>query len=111
MVEASRCTVVGLALAVGFIVSGHGFSKFNKTVNQCLGIQAISKNHYYEVVKLIYPQIHDILIEMREEEKANMRAVDDGHLAAGNEELSPQMEFGTHEATLAKMARSSSKIT
>lgn len=31
MVEASRRTVVGLALAVAFIVSGHGFSKFNKT--------------------------------------------------------------------------------
>ena len=33
MVEASRRTVVRLSLAVAFIVSGHGFAKFNKTLN------------------------------------------------------------------------------
>lgn len=82
MVEASRRTVVGLALAVAFIVSGHGFSKFNKTLNQCLGIQGISKNRYYEVVKLIFPHIHNILSEMCEEAKNNMKALDDGVLGS-----------------------------
>lgn len=82
MVETSRRNVVGLALAVGFIVSGHGFAKFNKTLNQCLGIQAISKNRFYEVVKLIYPHIHDILSEMCEEEKAKMQAINDGTLGS-----------------------------
>ena len=53
MVEASRRTVVGLALAVAFIVSQHGFAKFHRTLNQCLGIQAISKSRFFEVVKLI----------------------------------------------------------
>ena len=50
MVEALRRTVVGLALAVEFIVSGHGFAKFHRTLNQCLGIQAISKNQFFEVI-------------------------------------------------------------
>ena len=36
MVDASRRTVVGLALAVAFIVSGPGFAKFHRTLNQCL---------------------------------------------------------------------------
>ena len=76
MVEASRRTVVGLALAVAFIVSGHGFAKFHRTLNQCLGIQAISKNRFFEVVKLIYPHIHDILTEMCDEEKAQMKRID-----------------------------------
>ncbi|KAL9977382.1 hypothetical protein ACROYT_G014775 [Oculina patagonica] len=60
MVEASRCTAVGLALAVGFIFPVHGVLKFNITSNQWLGIQVISRNCYYEVMKLIYSQIHDI---------------------------------------------------
>ena len=76
MVEASRRTVVGLALAVAFIVPGHGFAKFHRTLNQCLGIQAISKNWFFEVVKLIYPHIHDILTEMCDEEKAQMKRID-----------------------------------
>jgi len=75
MVEASRRTVVGLALAVAFIVSGHGFAKFHRTQNQCLGIQAISKKRFFEVVKLIYPHIHDILKEMCDEKKEQMKRI------------------------------------
>ena len=82
MVEASRRTVVGLALAVAFIVSGHGFAKFHRTLNQCLGIQAISKNWFFEVVKLIYPHIHDILTEMCDEEKAQMKRIDSNVLGS-----------------------------
>ena len=82
MVEASRRTLVGLALTVGFIVSGHGFAKFNKTLNQCLGIQAISKNRFYEVVKLIYPHISDIVNEMCDQEKAKMKAIDEEELGS-----------------------------
>ena len=82
MVEASRRTVVGLALAVAFIVSGHGFAKFHRTLNQCLGIQAISKNRFFEVVKLIYPHIQDILTEMCDEEKAQMKRIDSNVLGS-----------------------------
>ena len=42
-VEGSKRTVVGLALTVAFIISGRGFAKFNKTLNQYLGISALSK--------------------------------------------------------------------
>ena len=82
MVEASRRTLVGLALAVPFIVSGHGFAKFHRTLNQCLGIQGISKNRFYEVVQLIYPHIHDILTEMCDEEKENMKKIDNNVLGS-----------------------------
>ena len=82
MVEASRRTVVGLALAVAFIVSGHGYAKFNRTLNQCLGMQAISKNRFYEVIKLIYPHIHEILTEMSDEEKENMKRIDNNVLGS-----------------------------
>lgn len=82
MVEASRRTLVGLTLALPFIVSGHGFAKFHRTLNQCLGIQGISKNRFYEVVQLIYPHIHDILTEMCDEEKENMKKIDNNVLGS-----------------------------
>jgi len=59
--EGSKRTVVGLALAVAFIISGQGFAKFNKTLNQYLGISALSKQRYYEVIKRMYPHITGIL--------------------------------------------------
>ena len=107
MVEASRRTVVGLALAVAFIVSRHGFAKFHRTLNQCLGIQAISKNRFFEVVKLIYPHIQDILTEMCDEEKAQMKRIDSNVLESWQPQSLPLMECGTPEAILAKMAPSS----
>lgn len=46
LVEGSKRTVVGLALAVAFFVTGHGYAKFLRTLRQCLGISCISKNRY-----------------------------------------------------------------
>ena len=80
IVESSRRTVVGLALAMAFIVFGHGVAKFQRTLNGYLGIHGISKNRYYEVVKLIYPETSEILNEICEEENANMKQINDGVL-------------------------------
>lgn len=82
LVEGSRRTVIGLSLAVAFIVCGNGFAKFNKTLNQCLGIPAISKNRFYEVLVLMYPHINDILTEMCDEEKAKMKPIPDNNLGS-----------------------------
>ena len=35
----------GLALAVAFFISGHGFAKFDKTLRQFLGISCLSKKN------------------------------------------------------------------
>ena len=79
-VEGSKRTVVGLALAVAFIISGHGFAKFNKTLNQYLGISALSKQRYYEVIELMYPHIAGILNQMCEDEKDRMKELPEGEL-------------------------------
>lgn len=81
--EGSKRTVVGLALAVAFFITGHGYTKFTKTLRQVLGISCISKNPYYETIKLVYPHITDILNEMCEEEKDRMKELDDGELGCG----------------------------
>lgn len=75
MVEGTKRTVVGLALAVAFVISGHGFAKFQKSLQQYLGISVISKNRFYEVIKLIYPHITDILNEMCNDAKEEMKNV------------------------------------
>ena len=52
--------MVGLALAVGFFLSGHGFTNSDRTLIQYLGFSCISKNRYYDVVKLVYPHVKSI---------------------------------------------------
>ena len=68
-VEGSKRTVIGLALAEAFFLSSHGFANFNRTLRQYLGISCISRNRYYDVIKLAYSHIKDILDEMCKEEK------------------------------------------
>lgn len=80
MVEGSRRTVVGLALSVAFLITGHGFAKYDRTLRQCLGISCLSKNRYYDMIKLVYPHITDILDEMCEEEKERIKELDDDEL-------------------------------
>ena len=82
IVENSKRTVIGLALAVFFIIAGHGFAKFNKTLNQCLGINALSKNRFYKVIKLMYHPMYDIVNKMCEEEKEKMKGLNDMELGS-----------------------------
>ena len=82
LVEGSRRTVVGLALAVAFFITGHGYAKFSRVLRQCLGISCISNNPYFEVIKLVYPHVTDILNGMCEEEKNNMRALRNDQLGS-----------------------------
>lgn len=82
LAEGSRRTVVGLALAVAFFITGHGYAKFSRVLRQCLGISCISNNPYFEVIKLVYPHVTDILNGMCEEEKNNMRALRNDQLGS-----------------------------
>ena len=97
LVEGTKRTVVGMALAVAFVITGHGFAKFDKALHKSLGISVSLKNRYYEVIKLIYPHVTDILDEMCFDKKEHMKAIPAEQLGIR------QMEFGTIEAILAKM--------
>ena len=82
LVEGSKRTVVGLTLALSFFLSVHGFANFNRTLRQYLGILCISKNRYYDVIKLAYPHLKDILDEMCEDEKKNMQELSQDELGS-----------------------------
>ena len=82
LVEGSKRTIVGLALAVAFVITGHGYAKFSRTLRQCLGISCISKNPYYETIKLVYPKVREILNGMCDEEKERMKEMSHGELGS-----------------------------
>ena len=73
LVEGFNRTVVGLALGLAFFLTGHCYANFEKTLKQCLGILCISKNRFYDIIKLAYPHIKAILDGMCNEEKKNER--------------------------------------
>ena len=62
LVEGSKRTVVGLALGVAFFLTGHGFANFERTLKQYLGILCITKNRFYDVIKLVHPHLKDTLL-------------------------------------------------
>ena len=68
------------ALAVAFFITGHGYAKFSRTLRQCLGISCISKNPYYQTIKLVYPKVTEILNGMCDEEKERMKEMSNGEL-------------------------------
>ena len=65
----------GLPLGQPFFLSGYGFAKFDRTLRQFLGISCVTKNRYYEVIKLVYPVVTDILNEMCKDEKERMKSI------------------------------------
>lgn len=75
LVEGSKRTVVGLALGVAFFRSGHGFAKFDRTLRQFLGISCVSKNRYYDIIKVVHPHITAILDGMCDQEKSRMKDI------------------------------------
>ena len=101
-VEGSKRTVVGLTLALSFL-SGHGFANFNRTLRQYLGILCISKNRYYDVIKLAYPHLKDILDEMCEEEKKTCKNYHKMNWVAGHKLSLLLMECATLVDILVKM--------
>lgn len=82
LVEGSKRTVVRLALVVAFFLTGHGFAQFDRTLKQCLGIACVSKNVYYDIIKLVYPHLKDILDEMCNKEKERMKSLPDEDLGS-----------------------------
>ena len=82
LAEGSKRTVIGLSIAEVFFLTGHRLHKFNRTLQQYLGISSVSKNRFYDVIKLVYPHIMQILSEMCTEEKDRMKAMVDGSIGS-----------------------------
>lgn len=75
------------------------------TVRQCLGISCLSNNRYYDMIKLVYPHITEILDEMCEEGK-EMNRMEDESLGSR-----PQMVYCTSRVTSARTEVSLLKLS
>ena len=82
LVEGSKRAVIGLALAVA--LQSLQALQSSTEHKQCLGISALSKNRYYDVMKTTYPVIAHILNEMCEDEKERMRHLPEEELGSWN---------------------------
>ena len=75
MVESSRRTIVSLALQVAFYASGCTHAQYYRILKQSLGIQAVTCKPFYEMIKLVFPHVSDMLEEMGTEAMADMKAL------------------------------------
>ena len=62
--------------------SNRSFDYIYSWVLQYLGISCLSKNRYYDMIELVYPHVTDILDEMCEEAKEQMKEMDDEQLGS-----------------------------
>ena len=75
MVESSRGTIVTLALPVAFNASGCTHTQYYRILKQSLGVQAVTCKPFYEMIKLVFPHVDDMVDDMCIEATADMAAL------------------------------------
>eukprot|EP00118_Oscarella_pearsei_P023973 m.294635 g.294635 ORF g.294635 m.294635 type:complete len:616 (+) comp40752_c0_seq9:960-2807(+) len=73
--HSSRQTSVGLALAFGFFISGHGYASYERTLRQHIGFEVLSNKAYYKIIAKAHPHIQAILDDLCAKEKNRMQAM------------------------------------
>ena len=82
MIESSRRTIVSLALQVAFYASGCTHAQYYRILKQSLGVQAVTCKPYYEMIKLVFPHVGDMLEEMGTEAMVDMKALPPGEIGS-----------------------------
>ena len=82
LVESSRRTMVGLALQVAFYASGCTHMQYYRTLRQFLGVSAVTCKPYYDMIKLIYPCVLDMIQEMCDEAREDMYKLGSANLGS-----------------------------
>ena len=78
----SRRQIVSLALCLAFFISGQGYTSYRKTLGKGLGVGVVSEKPYLQIVGLALPHIKEILDEMCEDAKEQMRNISDDTLGS-----------------------------
>ena len=69
----TRHSVVSLALRLAAFLAGIGFAGYHRLFSRYLGIATVSDRHFNQVIELAFPHIRDILDEVCEEGKEEMK--------------------------------------
>ena len=73
LAQNSRRQIVSLALSLAFFISGHGYASYRKTLGRSLGLGVTSEKPFLEVIDLALPHIKDMLDEMCDDAKHQMK--------------------------------------
>ena len=82
MIESSRRTIVSLALQVAFYTSGCTHAQYYHILKQSLGVQAVTFKPFYEMIKLVFPYVSDMINEMCTEAMDDMEALPPGEIGS-----------------------------
>lgn len=77
-----RHTIVSLALCLGAFLSGIGFSGYHSLFGRYLGMAVVTQKAFNEIVRLAYPHIKDILDEICEEAKTEIKGLPNSELGS-----------------------------
>ena len=75
MVESSRRTLLSLALQVAFYASGCTHAQYYHILKHSLGVQAVTCKPFYDMIKLVYPCVLDMIHGMCNEARDDMEAL------------------------------------
>ena len=76
----SRRHLVSLALSLSFFISGQRYASCRKTLGKGLGLGVVSEKPFLEVVDLALPYIKEILEELCEDAKLQMKSISSDQL-------------------------------
>ena len=76
----SRRHLVSLALSLSFFISGQGYASCRKALGKGLGLGVVSEKPFLEVVDLALPYIKEILEELCEDAKLQMKSISSDQL-------------------------------
>ena len=78
--DLKRHTVVSLSLRVAALISGIGFAGYDKLFKRHLGMHTITDKQFYATIEMCSPHVKDMLDEICEIGKDEMKAIADTEL-------------------------------
>ncbi len=77
-------TKIGVAVQVAFIVSGCTHGTYHNVLKHALGIDVVSPDTFYSTIERMYPVVKQMVGEMCEEAKNDMKSCDPSQLGSWN---------------------------
>lgn len=82
LMDNTRRNQVSLALHLAMYLAGCHYDKISKSLKLGLGLQVLHETNFYEIIKTIYPITKDMLEDMCNEAKDEMKAIPDDALGS-----------------------------
>ena len=82
LVESTKRSLVSVAIQVAFIAAGCTHATYLKVLKQSLGMPAVTSDSFSATIKLLFPVVQEIVCNMCEEAKEEMRAIPDSDIGS-----------------------------